>query len=527
MDGGSRRNLILCFTMFCLRTLAIPLEKMPEVAQHIRNEPRKTDFAIFRPSEESSIAFLWSSIGIATFTAFLQGLVTTLASMTESSNSWTFRFRLAKLEHWWWTVISVFLFISLVLITLSFASGNNNEAISILVLSSTTLLAIVQYTVPSWRSRHYIRNRYSAWAGPSRTAIKRDHIAYCGSKRDWTKLSKNVRVSDRKRTPSDDYGWHIWRVEGIREDPTDMLNSVHAGKETISREGRNEHIYQDGYQNSATVSLFWGEQLGFVPRVSRAISSVPANLLKSRPITVDGFAGEGLCLGMGILGRNKGLNPKGLVFKMNEPIWRSLENNSAFAPRPSKTLRSYYAKQLKRVYGGISDQFVLAAVELSLILMDADSHAIATWLEGYCEHQYLYVNQRLQQLDATPEELKAHYESSYVSMVISLNNMRTRNLGRPGRGIDSKEKPCRPDIICLGLLLKAREQPEPNWWRHEDIQAIRESERTLLNGEWYNDAAKLLGLSSCPHGFENGQWGIASPSLDSSTASTRVVEMTP
>jgi hypothetical protein len=170
------------------------------------------------------------------------------------------------------------------------------------------------------------------------------------------------------------------------------------------------------------------------------------------------------------------------------------------------------------VYGGISDQFVLAAVELSLILMDADSHAIATWLEGYCEHQYLYVNQRLQQLEATPEELKAHYESSYVSMVISLNNMRTRNLGRPGRGIDSKEKPCRPDIICLGLLLKARDQPEPKWWVHE---------RTLLNGEWYNDAAKLLGLSSCPHGFENGQWGVASPSLDSSTASTTVAEMTP
>jgi hypothetical protein len=237
MDGVSRRNLILCFTVFCLRTIAIPLEKVPEVAQHIRNEPRKTDFTIFRPSEESSIAFLWSSIGIATFTAFLQGLVTTLASMTESSNSWTFRFRLAKLEHWWWTVISVFLFISLVLITLSFASGNNNEAISILVLSSTTLLAIVQYTVPSWRSRHYIRNRYSAWAGPSRTAIKRDHIAYCGSKRDWANLSKNVRVSDRKRTPSDDYGWHIWRIEGIREDPTDILNSVHAGKETYHVKG--------------------------------------------------------------------------------------------------------------------------------------------------------------------------------------------------------------------------------------------------------------------------------------------------
>jgi hypothetical protein len=136
-------------------------------------------------------------------------------------------------------------------------------------------------------------------------------------------------------------------------------------------------------------------------------------------------------------------------------------------------------------------------------------------------------NQRLKELEATTEELNADYESSYVSMVISLNNMRTRNLRRPGRGIDSKEKPCRPDVICLGLLLKARGHPEPSWWMHEETQAIRESERTLLNGEWYNDAARLLGLSSCPHGFENGNWNTHPPLRELDSESTIVTGGTP
>jgi hypothetical protein len=51
-------------------------------------------------SDETEIAFLWSSIGTAVLTAFLQGMVTALAFMTEDSNYWTFRFRLAKIEHW-------------------------------------------------------------------------------------------------------------------------------------------------------------------------------------------------------------------------------------------------------------------------------------------------------------------------------------------------------------------------------------------------------------------------------------------
>ena len=105
--------------------------------------------ALFVVSRDAQNGFLWSSVGLAVVTALLQGLVASLAFMTESSNYWTFRFRLAKIEHWWWTVVSALLLTSLVLITLSFLAGNNNEAISILALSTATFLTIVQYMIPS------------------------------------------------------------------------------------------------------------------------------------------------------------------------------------------------------------------------------------------------------------------------------------------------------------------------------------------------------------------------------------------
>lgn len=105
--------------------------------------------ALFTVSRQAQNGFLWSSVGLAVVTALLRGLVAALAFMTESSNYWTFRFRLAKVEHWWWTMVSALLLMSLVLITLSFLSGNNSEAISVLALSTATFLTIVQYMIPS------------------------------------------------------------------------------------------------------------------------------------------------------------------------------------------------------------------------------------------------------------------------------------------------------------------------------------------------------------------------------------------
>ena len=53
---------------------------------------------------------------------------------------------------------------------------------------------------------------------------------------------------------------------------------------------------------------------------------MPSNLLQSRPFTVDGYVGDGLSLAMGILGRDKGLKPKNLIFNMSRAVSTSMED---------------------------------------------------------------------------------------------------------------------------------------------------------------------------------------------------------
>jgi hypothetical protein len=313
-----------------------------------------------------------------------------------------------------------------------------------------------------------------------------------------------VVIGEGKTVPSDYYGWHLFPLKGIRQDPTDILNEI-GGKSLIMEKlsGQRDYVYDDGDSGSENVSLFWGAVQGFQPRVSRSVSAIPANLLKSQPFTNEGYAGEGLCFAMGILGRNKGLRPRQLVFKMNPDISTRLESRSAWRPRPAKTLRTYYEKTLDTIYGRLGSDFVSAAVELSMILMDADEPAIAAWLKANCEHQSFEINKALQGNGATPAERKAHYESSYVSMIISLNNMKDKRLGRRNHD-EAKAK--RPDIICLGLLLKSRGEPQPAWWNDSKFSTYRADEKKHLDGDWYDDAARLLGLSACPPGFEDGNW---------------------
>lgn len=198
---------------------------------------------------------------------------------------------------------------------------------------------------------------------------------------------------------------------------------------------------------------------------------------------------------MGILGRNKGLKPENLVFNMNRTLSTQLENDSAWYPRPSKALRSYYQKLLEDIYGGLGTPFVSVAMEFSLILMDASTTAVASWLQAGCERQSIQVNEDLKSHGATDEELRAHYESSYVSMIISINNMKDEKVGQHNHG---KAQVVRPEIICLGLLLKARGRPKPVWWGLEKFCSYRKGEDDHLDFRWKDSAAKLLGLQSYP-----------------------------
>ncbi|KAI7758986.1 hypothetical protein LZL87_009981 [Fusarium oxysporum] len=467
--------------------------------------PRSTSLSFFQLSNAASTGFVWSSIGLAILTAFLQGLVTSLSYMTESSNSWTFRFRLAKVEHLWWTLVSCLLFTSLFFNVVSFVTGNSNEAVAVLVLSTTTLLAIVRYMLPAWRSRRYLRNRFLAWTGPSRTGVDSNLMSFCGGKDDWFNLAKQAKSRGTRGASSDNYGWRLYRIDGIQMDPTDILKSGVVNPQTVSMTRSTQYTYHDGYSDHGTVSLYWGMHSGFLPRVSRSISSVPVNLLKSTPFKNDGFAGEGLCLAMGILGRNKGLKPRNLVFNMNKALSTQLENDSTWYPRPAKTLRSYYQKLLEDIYGGLGNPFVCVAIELSLILMDASPTAVASWLKAGCEHQSIQVNEDLKRHGANDEELRAHYESSYVSMIISINNMKDGKVGQHNHG---KAQVVRPDIICLGLLLKAGGKSRPAWWGMEKFCSYRQGEDAHLDFKWKDSAAKLLGLQSYPSAHGGDFWAV-------------------
>jgi hypothetical protein len=64
---------LLCFLVVVTATYAIAV-------------PMLHNTALFEVSRGPTKGFLWSSIGLAVFAVFLQGLVTALAQMTESSS---------------------------------------------------------------------------------------------------------------------------------------------------------------------------------------------------------------------------------------------------------------------------------------------------------------------------------------------------------------------------------------------------------------------------------------------------------
>ena len=100
------------------------------------------------------------------------------------------------------------------------------------------------------------------------------------------------------------------------------------------------------------------------------------------------------------------------------------------------------------------------------------------------------------------EELRANYESSYVSMILSLNYMDRRLRARSA----NPRLASRPDITCTGLLLKARGAKEPRWWNQSMFVEARNAEIDALEGnQWKEPMAQLLGLPRWPQNFEKSQ----------------------
>jgi hypothetical protein len=282
----------------------------------------------------------------------------------------------------------------------------------------------------------------------------------------------------------------------------------------------------------------WGENEGFRRRVSRAINSMPQSLLKSRPFTVDGYNGEGLCLAMGILGRNKGLLAKELVYDSDDRLKTSrgiirenafrttvaeLENTSIWAPRPNKVMRSYYRKAMEEQYGELLPPYLAAATELALIFLDASAGALQEWLSYRLEQQSLEVNIQmsrpanysLSSAPATDAELQTLYRAQYVSMILSINYWPPAGTSRTSP--TQRQPPYRPDLHCFALLYLAEgaiEQVEgiwqrgkgavrPDWWGDEWVNSRMRLESSSLQGSWRESAAWLLGLKTWPAGLDD------------------------
>ncbi|KAK4182368.1 hypothetical protein QBC35DRAFT_510099 [Podospora australis] len=485
------------------------------------------------------IALLWTSIAIAVFTSLIQGLITTVVTISEESNLWTFRFRIARYEHIWWTAVSSLLTVSFALIVLSFLAGNSQDSLGVLALSTATTIGIVRYAIPAWRNRFYIENRWLAWTGPSRTAIRREFRDLCGDKAQWERLSRAYPERKVVAAPSDSWGLTLVPPPGLWEDPTAILGKFMDAPldNFLAPGGDYPCVFDDGSMNNGggSVSLLWGEAIGFRRRVSRAIAAMPKNLLSSRPTTINEYNGEGLCLALGILGRNKGLRPYLLVYDSSDK-WKkergivrhddktsvsgALENGSSWAPRANKVMRSHYGHAIQDQYGGLPEAYRDAALELALILLDIGRKLLKIWLRQEMEQQDLNVNLWMSARrgmssskevggvshpKAEDKQLDALYRASYASMIISINYL---VLPKGGAA------PVRPDLTCFALLYLAESAVQldsstgkwvqgpgagkPAWWDHGWVKARLQSEQQSLKEGWQNPAAWLLGLKEFP-----------------------------
>ncbi|KAI9762508.1 MAG: hypothetical protein M1835_008007 [Candelina submexicana] len=268
---------------------------------------------------------------------------------------------------------------------------------------------------------------------------------------------------------------------------------------------------------------------------------MPQGLLRSRPFTVDGYNGEGLCLAMGILGRNKGQSPRTLVYDFDDMLKNQrgitrnrrqvsttteLENTSVWSPRPNKVMRSYYTKAMEEQFGGLQKPFVGAATELSLIFLDCTHRALRDWLRFNLEQQAMDVNRYMSRpqtaslsphLKASNHQLETLYRASYVSMIISLNYF-----APGGSSSDNKTEsglPVRPDLTCFALLYLAEGADKssqngfvpgngaekPHWWDQPWVGSRLKAERSSLRGNWEEPTAWLLGLTEWPEGLKNNR----------------------
>ena len=302
-------------------------------------------------------------------------------------------------------------------------------------------------------SREYRRLRWLAWSGPSRTGIPSALACYIGNKEDWEALE--LSLATRQAHPVEAYVKYVSPFNaGVASDPTDLLKARAAEKDNswMLKRGEKRFVYRPS-QSDQSVSLLWGEFSGFRARCSRGIIAVPRGLLKVWPRLGQGVDSRPICLAHGILARNKGLEPASLVCNLEKKLsFRIFEENSAFWPRPSKTLRGLYREEFGKIFSLLGSPYVTAATELALLLADVPAPLIKDWLRGRMEHQDLELNQKAADSGASIQDLARLYRGHYAAMLVSLS------LHRHGLRL-------RPELLVHDALCASEGVEKPAWAR--------------------------------------------------------------
>ncbi|PNP85356.1 hypothetical protein FNYG_01185 [Fusarium nygamai] len=390
-----------------------------------------------------------------------------LLAFAQKHQFWTLWFRLSLYEPYLLSSWSAASLLATTEAAYGFAQhpvlqGNYNRPLVFLLIGAMYVF-VLDFVYRSFRNRRYLRLRWNAWTGQSRTGISPDMAQYIGTPEDWKIMAQNGLNFDSH--PVDQFSGGYSAL--ITQDPADLLKaktdtgvSIPTGQTTRPR--LQSGVYQPT-ANGASVSLLWGENLGFQRRCSRGIISVPVHLFKTSPMLRCGLPGEAVCLAFGILSRNKGLEPRALICNLKQKNSFRQWEEAGIWPHPAKTLRSFYYREFEKAFSLLGDSYITAATELALLFADLDSSLIGEWLDRGFEHQDLEFNNLSHAHGASPEDLSRRYRGHYAAMLISLS-------------LSARHSAIRPELVVFDAVCRLDDVPVPKWATSDVMEARRQAE---------------------------------------------------
>ncbi|KAF5648951.1 hypothetical protein F52700_770 [Fusarium sp. NRRL 52700] len=340
--------------------------------------------------------------------------------------------------------------------------GSYNRPLVFLLIGAMHVF-VLDFVYRSLQNGRYLRLRWKAWTGQSRTGISPNMAQYVGTPEDWKIMAKNGLNLDSH--PADHFSGGYSSL--IAQDPTDLLKArADTGIPILTGQTARPRLQSGVYQPAASgapVSLLWGENLGFQRRCSRGIISVPVHLSRTSPMIRCGLPGEAICLAFGILSRNKGLEPRALICNLKQKNSFRQWEEAGIWPHPAKTLRSFYYSEFEKAFSLLGDSYITAATELALLFADLDGSLIGEWLDRGFEHQDLDFNNLSYVHGASQQDLNRLYREHYAVMLISLS-------------LSATHSAIRPELLVFDAVCRLDDVPVPKWATSDVMEARRQAE---------------------------------------------------